>query len=64
MYFDLHDGHRLETEVYAPECTIDYTVLFGGGEPLETTNQAWAAEAVRLAKPCEQVSLGPFPSAS
>ncbi|KAK6069287.1 hypothetical protein SCUP234_10772 [Seiridium cupressi] len=49
LYYDLNNGSGLENEVYAPECIIDYTAMFGG-EPLKTTNKEWAGEAINIIK--------------
>ncbi|KAM0807923.1 hypothetical protein AB5N19_08264 [Seiridium cardinale] len=45
LYYDLNNGSGLKDEVYAPECIIDYTEMFGG-EPLKMTNKEWAEEAI------------------
>ncbi|KAH8204006.1 hypothetical protein TruAng_001817 [Truncatella angustata] len=47
LYYDLKDVSLLEQEVYAPECIIDYTAMFGG-EPWHTTSKDWAKEVVEL----------------
>ncbi|KAH8682274.1 hypothetical protein BX600DRAFT_448129 [Xylariales sp. PMI_506] len=47
LYYDLKNIQGLEEEVFAPECIIDYTSMFGG-EPLRTTNKKYAADALRL----------------
>ncbi|KAI1855587.1 hypothetical protein JX265_005990 [Neoarthrinium moseri] len=49
LFYDHRDEKGLKDEVYAPECIIDYTVMFGG-EPLKTTNEEWAAEAIKIVK--------------
>lgn len=49
IYYDLKDASRLESEVYARECIVDYTAMFGG-EPWHTSNKEWSEEVVKLIK--------------
>ncbi|KAI1103427.1 hypothetical protein F4804DRAFT_310059 [Jackrogersella minutella] len=41
MNLDRDSPEGLIRDVYAPQCTIDYTSMFGGN-PMETTNEEWA----------------------
>ncbi|KAI0881520.1 uncharacterized protein GGS22DRAFT_59195 [Annulohypoxylon maeteangense] len=43
LNLDLGSTEGLIKDVYAPQVIIDYTSMFGG-QPIETTNEKWAAD--------------------